>query len=99
MLFRRITAITILFAIASPSVAWAHGTERHFGTVINGRGGPIPSFDSGGSPAFTLMLIDSSSHALRSAAEEAQTDVVRKLTYLSLRNTPYQPYRCKRKKL
>lgn len=78
MFTTRLAACMLLFVYASPSATLAHGTERHFDTVINGRGGPIPSFGSGGSPAFTLMLIESSARALLKAAVKAQPDVARK---------------------
>ena len=41
-------------SLAGPLPAYAHGTERHFGTPINGRGAASAT---GGSPAFTLLAL------------------------------------------
>lgn len=64
----RFVGMAFVGLLACGAGAWAHGTERHFGTSINGR---VRS-DSEGSSAFTLMALESNSKAILRAIEEGR---------------------------
>lgn len=63
----------LVIAWTLPAPALAHGTERHFGTPINGRA--PDSNRSRGAPEFTVMAIEATLKAIeRDLAEERQTE-------------------------
>lgn len=55
--------------------ASAHGTEREYGTPINGRG--VQETGSLGSPAFAIMALDSNSSAILRALDEGRASEAR----------------------
>jgi hypothetical protein len=63
--------IVLVGVILSAAGASAHGTEREYGTPINGRG--VRETGSTGSPAFTLMALESNSSAILRAFEAGHT--------------------------
>jgi hypothetical protein len=64
----RVAWIVLASSFILAQGAWAHGTEREYGTVINGRSAGS-QFSSGGSPDFTLIAIEANVGAMLRAAE------------------------------
>lgn len=73
----RFACMVFLGVLAWGNGARAHGTERHFGTPINGREAPGQQPDSGSSPAFTLLVLESNSRAILRAIEEGRSGEAR----------------------
>ena len=67
-------ALAVLILLGGlPAAASAHGTERHFGTPINGRA--PDSNQSRGAPEFTVLAIGATLKSIeRDLAEERPTD-------------------------
>lgn len=70
--------IGLLSAFGSAGIAGAHGTEREFGTEINGGNRSLSQVVGVGSPAFTLVVIESNSRAMLRAVEDGQAVVVQR---------------------
>lgn len=71
------TVFALLFLLVAPApAAWSHGLERHYGTPINGQGAPAAA-QRGGSPGFSLLLLDTTSKAMERALDEGRPDEVR----------------------
>ncbi len=66
--------LVLILACGLPALSYAHGTERHFGTPINGRS-PAPV--AGGSPAFTLLALTANLDGLERDLQEGQIQGVR----------------------
>ena len=67
----------LLGTLASGPGAWAHGTERQFGTPINVRATVAPQANPGGSPAFTLLVLATNAEAIERAIEEGRVSEAR----------------------
>lgn len=61
--------LLLAWNLGGPAPAYAHGTERHFGTPINGRGA-APA--TGGSPAFTLLALSANLTGLERDLQEGR---------------------------
>lgn len=66
--------LMLAWSLGGPPPAYAHGTERHFGTPINGQG-PAPA--ASGSPAFTLLALTANLNALERDLREGRSAEVR----------------------
>lgn len=74
---RALPLLAVAIALSWPAASYPHGTERHFGAVINGRG-PTPATGEGrGAPEFTLLALDANFKALERGLEQEQTAEVR----------------------
>lgn len=60
-----------------PASGWSHGLERHYGDPINDHGPRVPSARCGGSPGFSLLLVETTSKAMKRALDEGRRDEVR----------------------
>ncbi len=71
-------AFALLLRTRAPApAASAHGTERHFGTPINGRATVAPEANAGGSPAFTLLVLATNAEAIERAIDEGRVSEAR----------------------
>lgn len=69
------TVSALLFLLLAPApAAWSHGLERHYGTPINEDPAPAARERSGGSPGFTLLVLETTSMALERALDEGRPD-------------------------
>lgn len=70
--------LIVLLSLGSSTPSYAHGTERHFGTPINGRGAGPATDGRSGSPAFTLLALTANLNGLERDLREGRTSEVRK---------------------
>lgn len=76
MTLRHLCAL-LLTTLTTGSAAWAHGLERHYGNAVNGSGAVAPGASSSGAPAFTLMVMETTSVAMERALVEGRNDDAR----------------------
>ena len=71
----RLLALMLAWGWAAPS--YPHGTERRYGTPINGRSSTAATGESRGAPAFTLLALSANLSALERDLGEGRTSDAR----------------------
>lgn len=74
---RIVLVMATLCLLLPPASGWAHGLERHYGGPINDHGARVPSARCGGSPSFSLLLVETTSKAMKRALDEGRRDELR----------------------
>lgn len=68
------TSLSVAIVIvAVPAIVWSHGVERHFGTAINGAGGPARGAPMS-SPEFSLLAIETTAGDFLAALSEGRRE-------------------------